>query len=109
MPPGIPRAPRRLLQTGMSTIFAPITGPGGAVTVIRLSGPAAFQITESLTAILPPPRQASLKKLRHDGEILDIALVTVFPAPNSFTGEDCAEFSLHGGRRRYVYLVLQAG
>jgi tRNA modification GTPase len=82
----------------MSTVFAPITGLGGAVTVIRLSGEAAFQITLALTGKLPSPRRATLQKLRYDSETLDTALVTTFPAPNSFTGEDCVEFSLHGGR-----------
>jgi tRNA modification GTPase len=82
----------------MSTIFAPITGAGGAVTVIRISGPSALQITTALTRRLPKPRHAALRKLHHDDEILDTALVTTFPAPNSFTGEDCAELSLHGGR-----------
>lgn len=82
----------------MSTIFAPITGQGGAVTVIRLSGPQAFEMTRALTPHLPAPRQAALRKLRNQTETLDTALVTIFPAPNSFTGEDCVEFSLHGGR-----------
>jgi tRNA modification GTPase len=82
----------------MSTIFAPITGPGGAVTVIRLSGPRALQISQALTPSLPKPRQAALRKLRRHNETLDTALVTIFPAPNSFTGEDCVELSLHGGR-----------
>jgi tRNA modification GTPase len=82
----------------MSTIFAPITGPGGAVTVIRLSGPAALQITAALTPNLPKPRHAALRKLHHNAETLDTALVTIFPAPHSFTGEDCVELSLHGGR-----------
>ena len=85
---------------GMSsgdTIFASITGRGGAVTVIRLSGPGAFAITTSLTR-LPPPRRATLRTLIHANAVLDHALVTTFPAPNSFTGEDCVELSLHGGR-----------
>jgi tRNA modification GTPase len=82
----------------MSSIFAPITGNGGAVTVIRLSGPQALHIAEQLTQQLPNPRNAALRKLRHAGETLDTALVTIFPAPNSYTGEDCVEFSLHGGR-----------
>jgi tRNA modification GTPase len=82
----------------MSTIFAPITGLGGAVTVIRLSGEAAFHFTIALTGKLPKPRHATLQKLRYDSETLDTALITTFPAPNSFTGEDCVEFSLHGGR-----------
>jgi tRNA modification GTPase len=82
----------------MTTIFAPITGLGGAVTVIRLSGDAAFQITLALTGKLPIPRRATLQKLRYGSETLDTALITIFPAPNSFTGEDCVEFSVHGGR-----------
>ena len=52
-----------------STIFAPITGRGGAVSVIRLSGPEAFSITTSLAGHLPPPRRAALRTLaRHDAE-----------------------------------------
>lgn len=80
------------------TIFAPITGRGGAVTVLRISGPLALSITEKLTNGLPNPRHASLRKLRHQGQVLDHALVTVFPGPQSFTGEDSAELALHGGR-----------
>jgi len=80
------------------TIFAPITGRGGAVTVIRLSGPDALSITAGLCS-LPPPRRAALRALR-DGRknVLDHALVTIFPGPHSFTGEDCVELGLHGGR-----------
>jgi tRNA modification GTPase len=81
----------------MNTIFAPITGRGGAVTVLRLSGPETLTITAALVKTLPQPRHAGLRKLVW-GRLLDTALVVTFPAPNSFTGEDCAEFSLHGGR-----------
>ncbi|MDD2704880.1 MAG: tRNA uridine-5-carboxymethylaminomethyl(34) synthesis GTPase MnmE [Acidocella sp.] len=81
----------------MSTIFAPITGRGGAVSVLRLSGAEALAITASLCA-LPVPRRASLRRLRHEGRGLDTALVVVFPGPDNFTGEDCVELSLHGGR-----------
>jgi tRNA modification GTPase len=81
------------------TIFAPITGRGGAVTVLRLSGPGALGMTAALCARLPPARRASLRGLRGgDGALLDHALVTIFPAPGSFTGEDCVELALHGGR-----------
>jgi tRNA modification GTPase len=76
-------------------IFAPITGRGGAVTVVRVSG--ALSVVGALT-VLPPPRRASLRALRWEGRVLDHALVTVFPGPNSFTGEDCVELALHGGR-----------
>lgn len=83
------------------TIFAPITGRGGAVTVLRLSGPAALAIAAQLTK-LPPPRRASLRDLVFEDRVLDHTLVTIFPSPHSFTGEDCAEFSLHGGRAVYA-------
>lgn len=82
----------------MNTIFAPITGRGGAVTVIRLSGVQAFAIGTRLMHSLPAPRRAALRKLGHGGRALDTALVTIFPAPDSYTGEDCVEISLHGGR-----------
>ena len=43
------------------------------------------------------PRHASLRLLRHEGELLDEALVLWFPAPASYTGEDCVELHVHGG------------
>ncbi len=49
-------------------------------------------------AKLPAARRAALRTLRMDGVVLDHAVVTVFPEPKSFTGEDCVEISLHGGR-----------
>jgi tRNA modification GTPase len=83
--------------SGGGTIFAPITGRGGAVSVLRVSGARALAIAGRLTR-LPPARRAGLRTLRHAGTVLDHALVTVFPAPGSFTGEDCVELALHGGR-----------
>lgn len=82
----------------MSTIFAPITGQGGAVMTLRLSGPEAFRIVRDMIGALPPPRHAGLRRLRHTGKVLDEALVVVFPGPRSFTGEDAVEISIHGGQ-----------
>ena len=79
-------------------IFAAITGRGGAVTVLRLSGPGVFEITAALAGGLPAPRRAVLRALRWQGRVLDHALLTCFPGPHSFTGEDTAELALHGGR-----------
>jgi tRNA modification GTPase len=79
------------------TIFSPITGRGGAVTVVRVSGENALAIAGRL-AELPAARRAALRTLRLDGVVLDHAVVTVFPEQKSFTGEDCVELSLHGGR-----------
>lgn len=82
------------------TVFALASGTGrSALAVMRISGPAAGMLLETLAGRLPPPRRASLRPLRapDSGEILDRALVLWFPAPGSYTGEDCAELHLHGG------------
>ncbi len=84
------------------TIFAQASGRSkSAIAVLRLSGPQARHAVETLTLQPPPPpRTAKLVALRHPatGELLDRALVLWFPAPRSQTGEDVAEFHLHGGR-----------
>jgi tRNA modification GTPase len=74
-----------------------------------LSGPGADEALQRLAGRLPPPRQASLAKLRHPttGELLDTALAIRFPGPSSATGEDLAELHLHGGRS-VVSAVLAA-
>jgi tRNA modification GTPase len=84
-----------------STLYAPITAPGrAAVAALRLSGPRAVAVAHALAGEPPPPRRAALRRLRRpaDGTGIDDALVLVFPAPASFTGEDVVEFHLHGGR-----------
>jgi len=81
------------------TIFALATPPGrGAIAILRLSGPATEAALSALGAGDLKPRQASLRDLAHEGRAIDQALVLRFPAPNSYTGEDCAELHLHGGR-----------
>jgi tRNA modification GTPase len=81
------------------TIFALATPPGrGAIAILRLSGPGTDAALLSLGAGGLKPRTASLRDLAHGGRAIDQALVLRFPAPNSYTGEDCAELHLHGGR-----------
>ena len=81
------------------TVFALATPPGrGAIAILRLSGAATDQALAALGAPDLSPRLASLRALRHVGVVLDQALVLRFPGPNSYTGEDCAELHLHGGR-----------
>jgi len=81
------------------TIFALATPPGrGAIAVIRLSGPGTDAALVRIGAGQPRPRMASLRTLSVDGRVLDQALVLRFPGPASYTGEDCAELHLHGGR-----------
>jgi len=88
------------------TIFALATGAGrSALAAMRLSGPAAGSLLAALAGRLPPPRLASFRRLRvpDSGETLDSALILWFPAPASYTGEDCAELFLHGS-----HAVIQA-
>ncbi len=93
------------------TIYALSSAPGrAAVAVIRVSGPAAGVAVEALTGrARPEPRVAALRVLTDPdgGGRLDRALVLWFPGPASATGEDMAEFHVHGGRA-VVRGVLEA-
>lgn len=83
----------------IDTIFATSSGrPPAAIAVIRISGPRAFAAAERLAGVLPEPRRASLRALRDGDNLLDRALVLVFPGPATATGEDLVEFHCHGGR-----------
>jgi tRNA modification GTPase len=83
-----------------TTIVAVSSGSGRAgVTVIRVSGPRVRFVLETISGGIPAPRRASLRRLRDSsGEAIDSSLVLFFPAPTSFTGEDVAEFQVHGSR-----------
>jgi len=80
------------------TIFALSSAPGRAgVTVFRVSGPAAAKTFMDLTKRpCPAPRQAKLRTIYGESGVIDEALVLYMPGPNSFTGEDIAEFQTHG-------------
>lgn len=82
----------------MDTIFAQATALGRAgVSVVRISGPDAHDITRALCGDVPEPRLASVRDIvDRDGTLVDQALVLTFNGPNSFTGEDVAELHLHG-------------
>jgi tRNA modification GTPase len=102
------------MQTSIEgdTIFAIASGAGrAAITVLRMSGPATRQIVESVSGLLPEPRVATLKTFRDPktGEAIDKGLVIFFPAPKSFTGEDYAEFHIHGGRAVVASMIEALG
>jgi len=81
------------------TVFALATPPGrGAIAIVRLSGPGTDAALTGLGAGGLKARMASLRTLTHEGRVIDQALVLRFPGPNSYTGDDCAELHLHGGR-----------
>lgn len=90
------------MKSSTDTIAAPITPPGrGPVAVVRLSGD---RIGACLPRLSPRSDQILLSKrgavysplLEESGKILDYAIFTFFPGPNSFTGEDCLEIAVHG-------------
>jgi tRNA modification GTPase len=95
------------------TIFALASAPGNAgVAVLRTSGPAAATALQKLTARpLPPARRAVRRRLLDpvSGETIDEALVLWFPGPGSYTGEDIAEFHLHGGRAVLAAMLERLG
>lgn len=92
----------------MDTIFALATARGKAgVAVVRLSGPRAHAAAAALAGDLPPPRRAGLRELRHQGTVLDQALVLTFAEGASFTGDAVAELHLHGSTA-VVQAVLAA-
>lgn len=91
----------------LPTIAAIATPPGrGAVGVVRVSGTRALAALAAVCRAAPPaPRVATLRTLEVDGAVVDQALVLVFPAPRSFTGEDVVELQTHGSPRLLQLLL----
>jgi len=82
----------------MDTIFALSTARGRAgVAMIRVSGPGAWSVAREMAGPGLEPRKASLRRLRDsEGRVLDSAVVILYARGASFTGEDVAEFTVHG-------------
>src|ERR1700704_4101937 len=82
------------------TIFALSSGrPPSAISIVRVSGPQAGMALTLLARKVPAPRMAARALLRDSNQQpIDDAVVLWFPAPASATGEDVAEFHVHGGR-----------
>lgn len=96
-----------------TTICAPATALGGAIGIIRISGPEAISVTDK---IFRGKRKLSESKgfTLHYGEIenVDDVMVSVFRAPHSYTGEDSTEISFHGSsyiQKTIIELLLQNG
>jgi tRNA modification GTPase len=93
------------------TIFALSSGrPPSAIAVVRVSGPQARTALTMLAGRMPEPRMATRRLLRADSQPIDDAVVLWFPGPASATGEDVAEFHVHGGRAvlAALFAVLSA-
>ena len=84
------------------TIFALSSGPGLAgISIIRTSGPKSSSVIKMMTkGKFPEPRIATLKKIYKisTNELIDEGIIIWFPGPESYTGEDMAEFHVHGSR-----------
>lgn len=80
------------------TIVALSSGVGRAgVAVIRLSGPQVRFVLETVFGQVPPERRAVLGGVSDaSGDLIDRGIALFFPGPRSFTGEDVAEFQVHG-------------
>lgn len=85
------------MNAGDTIVAVATPGGAGGIGVVRLSGPRAAQIAQTITAVAPPPRQMRLCTFTAtDGSALDRGLVVYFPRPASFTGEDVVELHAHG-------------
>lgn len=80
------------------TIFSLSSAPGKAgISVFRISGDQTASLLERLTQkALPEPRRAVLRKIYDSDQLIDEGLILWIPGPQSFTGEDCAEYHGHG-------------
>lgn len=99
------------MRSGDTIVALSSGAPPSGVAVIRLSGPLVPQILQATTGTLPKPRQLTLRSVGTES-MLDRGLVAYFPAPHSFTGEDCAELQVHGspaGVRAIVKLLCAQG
>lgn len=91
-----------------ATVCAPATAPGrAALAIVRVSGPLVRRLLEQSIGRIPTARTAVLAGWKsRDGRVLDQCLLTHFPAPRSYTGEDLLELALHGNPL-IVHEVLQ--
>jgi len=84
------------------TIYALSTGPGiSGIAIIRVSGNDTKKVIELLTnTVVPEPRVATLRKISkiNNSELIDEGIILWFPGPESYTGEDMAEFHIHGSK-----------
>lgn len=105
------------MNTPNDTIVAPATAAGGAIAVVRMSGPSALAICDTAFSGARRAGEAAGYTVLYgtiaDGaRVLDDVLVTVFRAPHSYTGEDAVEISCHGSRyivRELLALLVRRG
>ena len=97
------------------TICALATAPGGAIGIIRISGPKTLEILShvfSKNLMDASPNTIHYGHIKDGAEFIDEVLVSIFRAPHSYTGEDSAEISCHGSRyilNKVLELLIQNG
>ena len=105
------------------TICAPATAPGGAIAVVRVSGPRAIDVAASVcrdragkkqqaSLLTAPSHTVHFCTIVEQETLIDEVLVTLFRTPHSYTGEDSVEISCHGSRyivQRILDLLVQHG
>jgi len=97
------------------TICALATAPGGALGIIRISGPQSLEILSNIfTKDLSkaPANSIQYGHVKDGSEIIDECMASIFRAPKSYTGEDSAELSCHGSRyilNKILELLVQQG
>lgn len=96
------------------TICAPATGTGGAISIIRVSGPDALKLADSIVRFRTGAALSSEGYTLKFGSIAEVddVLVSIFRAPHSYTGEDAVEISCHASRiivEKILQLLIDAG
>ncbi len=99
------------------TICALATAPGGAIGIIRISGPRTFEILSRVFRGSGDVQTFSANTIHYGhivsgAEIIDEVMVSIFKAPHSYTGEDSAEISCHGSRyilNKVIALLIANG
>ena len=102
-------------MTHTDTICAPATSAGGALSIIRVSGHAAFSAVSSICSVCCESVAANTvhyTRITDGDEMIDEAMVSIFRAPHSYTGEDSVELSCHGSayiQHRVLELLMRYG
>ena len=104
-----------------NTICAIATAPGGAIGIIRISGPEAISIADKVFRPIGSALSLSQRKaytlafgniINAENEVVDEVLVSIFRAPHSYTGEDSVEISCHGSSyilQQVMFLLTDNG
>ena len=91
----------------VDTIYAPSTAVGGAIALIRVSGPLCPVIAREMLDrdVTKAPRMMRFVHMQDGNAVLDDGMACFLPGPGTYTGEDMLELSCHGGSRTVARLL----